>query len=76
MCAVKLQGKDKGNCPLEQQQQLSACLPIHVFMVHQPLDEKLALKMSALSDLGKVVLEKHQLIFENASYSCLLWACG
>lgn len=38
MWAVKLHGRDKGNCPIEQQQQLSVCLPIHVFMVHQPPD--------------------------------------
>lgn len=38
MRAVKLQGTDKRNCPTEQQQQLSVCLPIHVFMVHQPPD--------------------------------------
>lgn len=38
MWAVKLHGRDKGNCPIEQQQQLSVCLPIHVFMVHLPPD--------------------------------------
>lgn len=38
MAAVKLQGRDKGNCPIEQQQQLSIYLLIHVFLVHQPPD--------------------------------------
>lgn len=36
MWAVKLQGRDKSNCPLEQQQQLSVCLLVHVFMHQQP----------------------------------------
>lgn len=54
MWAVKLQARDKGNCPMEQQQQLSVCLPIHVFMVHQPPDANCVAEMCVFCvDLGK-----------------------
>lgn len=33
-----MQGRDKANCPVEQQHQLSICLLVRVFMVHQPPD--------------------------------------
>lgn len=79
MWAVKLQGRDKGNCPMEQQQQLSVCLPLHVFMAHRPPHANCVAEMCVLCWFGKIWTEEHQLTFENAwnvSYSCLRLTCG
>lgn len=73
MWAVKLQGRDKANCPVEQQQQLSICLLIHVFMLHQPPDANCVVEnvcsVWIWGNLGWNIT-----LFENAwnvSYSCL-----
>lgn len=79
MWAVKLQGRDKRNCPIEQRQQLSVCLTIHVFMVLQPPDANCVAENAFCLDFGKFGLERHQLTFWNAwnlSYLCLCLACG
>ncbi|TKS85597.1 Ligand-dependent corepressor [Collichthys lucidus] len=77
MRAIKLQRRDKGNCPIEQQRQLSVCLPIHVFSGPSAHRCKLCVR-GFLLGFGEIWTETAQAVFENAgnvSYSCLRLAC-